>query len=99
MNRAMIEKEFTDYFDNAAIKDFGCEKKDAIDFAEFIVNKLTGYGEYEKIEATLGDLPTTWYPALIKAIIVGARKKGVFPNGNPVAFIEKVLVDIVMDGQ
>ena len=47
---------------------------------------------YEELRAELGNLPSTWYPDLIKALVEAAYKKKVFNPGG-VSTMIKALED------
>lgn len=45
---------------------------------------------YDEIKKELEDLPTTWHPALLKALVESAVKKHVFLAGGLTSFVRQV---------
>lgn len=48
---------------------------------------------YEDLRKSLGELPVTWYPDLIRAMVQAAIKKGVFLKGGATRFVAQVEKD------
>ena len=46
--------------------------------------------DYDEIKKALGELPQTWYPALIQIMVLAAYEKNVFVRGGASAYIQKI---------
>jgi hypothetical protein len=55
-----------------------------------VAKKLLEECEYEELRTALGDLPATWYPDLIRAMVEAAYKKQVFKPAGASYFVRNV---------
>lgn len=46
--------------------------------------------EYEELRSALGGLPVSWYPDLIRAMVVASYERGVFKPGGASGFVRGV---------
>lgn len=64
-----------------------CDLRDACAYIEELLIHTT---EYEKIEASLKGLPMTYYPALLKTLVLAAKDAGTFNPGRIHIFVKEI---------
>jgi hypothetical protein len=57
------------------------------------------FDNYEELRSYLSDIPLTWYPDLIRALVEAAYKKKVFVEKRASRFVEKVEKELEAKGK